>query len=428
MTLKALLKQSNGGSLSEILQQRNLSLADLLNGRENAISALQRGTAAEYNVQEENKASIPAESHKDSSEQQITGDLKKSSENLNLEIPFEVMDNESALPTSVDNQQHVVTDETQLEKRKQKKDVENVNDDDTSITTTTTTEPSVRMMTNRRRFPAGARRRQRIRGSPRNNTLPRSHNFVSTHPGRRTILNMHNVTTPKETDNVVPIDVIDMNTETNYEEIKTTPNFPEIVNVTNVNESKKIDITDIFAFENIIPENEHNQTDDPTTTNEIFTTVVPVEILQTERTDTIIPHKRHKLTAINQEQRRQGLTNGLKRKRLKQKNITEDEELDIKDLFGMPHIVSASEFVAKTHKPDTPASTVEDEIEIMTTIDDVTIPEHTIKNEIPVTNKISTYSTGRSTAVPKIPLNEVTESAKFEIEEILNDSNSKYRN
>lgn len=38
--LKALLKQSGGLSLSEVLQQRNLSLADLLTGKQHALSAL----------------------------------------------------------------------------------------------------------------------------------------------------------------------------------------------------------------------------------------------------------------------------------------------------------------------------------------------------------------------------------------------------
>ncbi|RZC41309.1 hypothetical protein BDFB_001144 [Asbolus verrucosus] len=44
--LKALLKQSGGLSLSEVLQQKNLSLAELLKGNQQAISALARQTEA----------------------------------------------------------------------------------------------------------------------------------------------------------------------------------------------------------------------------------------------------------------------------------------------------------------------------------------------------------------------------------------------
>lgn len=44
--LKDLLKQSGGMSLSEILQQQNLSLDDLLKGKQNALKALQSTTAA----------------------------------------------------------------------------------------------------------------------------------------------------------------------------------------------------------------------------------------------------------------------------------------------------------------------------------------------------------------------------------------------
>lgn len=43
--LKALLKQSGGLSLSEVLQQRNLSLADLLTGKQHALSALKTPAA-----------------------------------------------------------------------------------------------------------------------------------------------------------------------------------------------------------------------------------------------------------------------------------------------------------------------------------------------------------------------------------------------
>lgn len=55
LDLKALLKQSGGISLSELLQQKNLSLADLLKGEQHAISAL--SSIPETNTRQVNKIS-----------------------------------------------------------------------------------------------------------------------------------------------------------------------------------------------------------------------------------------------------------------------------------------------------------------------------------------------------------------------------------
>lgn len=118
--------------------------------------------------------------------------------------------------------------------------------------------------------------------------------------------------------------------------------------------------------------------------------------------------------------RRQAFNNRLKKKRLKQKNLTTEPPQDdiMMNLYGIPNLVSSSEFISQTQWPKT-------------SLDDVTILEESITTEMPHRHesrtKTTKYSLPRTSTAPHtifIPI-PTKETAKIEIEEIFNDTQSK---
>lgn len=92
--LKALLKQSGGLSLSEVLQQRNLSLADLLTGKQYALSALKPSTSQDglNPTQQDENDSVRVPNEKEVYENSNNGE-RQDTENQKRRLPVVSKDN-----------------------------------------------------------------------------------------------------------------------------------------------------------------------------------------------------------------------------------------------------------------------------------------------------------------------------------------------
>lgn len=414
-SLKELLKRSDGASLSEILQQRNLSLTDLLNGKENAISALQSNYPA---VSEKNTTL------KDNRSEEMIQDTKYN-DKLNI-----IWSEDQPSPTSL--RQNTFSGNNEQLMKKSGNATKNIEQVKETKNNTNNTNPKIY---NRRRFPLGNRRRQRIRNYVNNNSTALNETYTKRRGTERYMI-LKNVTNIVENNN---------NNNTKGDNDIVITSMPSITTTEN-NDDSDIFVTsnNNFKFTTNLSVDESSTTESNkgitknitysakattksatiTSSRNLSTTEIPLEDLYMGKTESTIPYKRPKISLTNSELRRQVLTNRLKKKRLKEKSSTADPLESGNDLFGMANLVSASEFIAKIQHPEstTPITTLEDNEHFTFTLDDITMPEDIKENDEKGLKDHSLSSLKTTTDI--IPTTE--ETAKIEIEEILNDTNSKY--
>lgn len=200
-----------------------------------------------------------------------------------------------------------------------------------------------------------------------------------------------------------PTTIIDYNTESTV--IVTSQEVPSS-SIKNLNNTETLNTESINTI--------------PTTTIESTATIVQNTVTETPAFTPII--KQLNSSSI----RRQAFNNRLKKKRLKQKNSTTESPQDdmMKSLFGLGNLVSSSEFIAKTtvKKENYPGDDNKD----FTGLEDFMTTA--MSRNIESSTKGLKSTSVRSSTTQKAPTTWSTteETAKFEIEEILNDTRSKY--
>lgn len=394
LTLKDILRRSNGTSLSEILQQHNLSLTDLLHGREIVLSILKpKDSVAPKDLSENKPNSDISAEEKEPTEEKI---LLNSESKYGIDLASK---NAVAKPTT-----------------------KSIEIDTTTDVETTSTEKSIEDEAPKRpkirRFPTAMRRKTRIR--PMMNTTYKSQlsrDMLALNARKYFNNRRRNIT--KEWKDVIPMKKNISNEDTNNKtEIETTTANNAIDETTTLqdgenctrsaeveseqnNTSENIDETDVNAEKQNKTDTERNFINLQPTANVTDTTIVPPNITQ----------------AVNASGlRRQAFNHRLKKKRLKQKNLTTEPPQDdiMMNLFGIPNLVSSSEFIARTDGPKS-------------SLDDITILEDFMTTETPhkpENRKSTKYSVPRTATTPQfvfIPIS-TEETAKMEIEEIFNDT------
>ncbi|XP_022118986.2 uncharacterized protein LOC110995896 [Pieris rapae] len=421
LTLKAILKRSNGRSLSEILQQNNLSLSDLLQGRVNALSLLKsREENSENTNQVGDFEGIPK--NKDDGDSTF-----QHSESKQINEYKKTNDPETATTTT----EIIYT--TESKSTIETLSVSSLNDTAEDITTTPKTYV-------RRRFPFNLRRRTRpvngtykgqlsrdlmaltTRKYQKNRNIHRSREWVEYIPSntksRKLKPNIENKQNSEnyETDSSVSMTtvLVEETTQPTQDLEDTLPTSPNDLEINDSNSFTQHKVTD--APESEVFSTTLNSDDVPTT--------VPVteKIVTITQKPQIIPHIRSMLNAS--ELRRQALNNRLEKKRLREKNLsTESHGLLQKDVLNADNMQTSSEFIAKT-QPSTSNTDIETDF---TTLEDFmpteAAPRHHSRMRTTKPQNI------RSSLLPKIQpyLTATEETAKLEIEEILNDSMTRAR-
>ncbi|KAM3961530.1 uncharacterized protein ACR2FA_004426 [Aphomia sociella] len=407
-TLKEILKRSNGTSLSEILQQHNLSLADLLHGKDNVISILKS---------QESKPIRPVDSRADVS--LITKEAEVNI--LPMSNDRSEYENETIYITTTESTRITEYKNKQTNFKKSEDSEPNINIDEN------VKRPNRTRFINRRRFPLGIRKKLRMRPMV-NSTYKGQISRDMMALNARRYYNRRNDTKFQQWKDIVPLlknDSVDSGTEDNKDVTETTTTLITTEDITT--------ITDPETYPTTISEDIKTDVDDSTNDIEINTNVTEDEFTTITTLETTLPvteintTEKPVLTPIVQLMntstiRRQAYNNRLKRKRLKLKNSTTELPRDntIKSIFG-PGIMSTSEFITKT----TPKLSTMDQNQEFTALEDFMTTETSKK--VPSSTIFSrTYSTRASTS--RIPLSSTTEeTAKFEIEEILNDTRTSAR-
>lgn len=398
LTLKDILKRSNGTSLSEILQQHNLSLTDLLRGKHHAVSIFK--TYEPLEVPYKN----PPEPVNDANDikQEFTG--KDESEEQVL------VNSETKYATEPAVEPPVTEVQTEASKK--------VYNELTTAKNLDEKTPKIY----RRRYPVGLRKKLRMRPMLNNTYKGQLSRDIMSMTARKYSQHRRNVTKSKEWKDVIPSMMqnkteVENNWTTDYE---TTTVFiaPEettiTIDVSNNNSSSEENKPDddlIIKLDDISME--------MTETTIIPTSEITTEIIKTEK-PSMLSIARPTQNSVGL--RRQAFNNRLKRKRLKHKNATTEPPQDdiIKQLFGLGSLVSSSEFIARTQEPRT---TIDENNDDLTTLDDFMTTETSRRTEsIPAQTR--TYIV--KTTISSTPAPTTTEeTAKIEIEEILNDTQSK---
>lgn len=313
-------------------------------------------------------------------------------------------------------------------------DITTVEIEETTTTENTKEEKSIKP-TILHRFPSSIRRKQRIRPVINNNYKSQLNRDMLALTARKYFHNnrRRNVTKSQEWRDVIPMmkNVTEILNEKPKSIVETTTLSADVEITTTYEENSAITVS-IIKESNIINGTNHELSQDETEVakadshhkpivNEIDKPKSIASIPQAENTSGL---------------RRQAFNNILKKKRRKQKYSTTDappQDDFMKNLYGMPNLVSSSEFIARTQGPKT-------------SLDDVTILEDFITTEMPnnfenkpniVENKpknptnqprkLRYSTTSPTTYIYKqtyIP-SSTEESAKIEIEEILNDTRGK---
>lgn len=392
LTLKDILKRSNGTSLSEILQQHNLSLTDLLRGKQHAVSIFKAHESLEVQSKNPSQPNEFSDIRQDESDEQtlVNSETKYATEPA-TEFPM--------------------PDEILSEVNKK--------DDDDPTTTRKPLEEKTPKMSTRRRFPM----RKKLRMRPMlNNTYkgPLNRDLIALN-ARKYLHHRRNVTKSKEgTDIIQSMVQNSTNDETNNRvkhEMTTVAIGPEETTIT-------IEVgNNNSSSEEIKPGDDINSKLDEIDMDMTEAAAVPAKDIVTEisktatEKPTVVSMVRP--TVNSSALRRQAFNNRLKRKRLKHKNATTEPPQDdlIKHLFGLGSLVSSSEFIARTQEP----KSIEEDSRDLTTLDDYMTTESTQKTEsAPFQTRTST------TKVTTTPVPSTTEeNAQIEIEEILNDTRGK---
>ncbi|XP_045526318.1 uncharacterized protein LOC123715376 [Pieris brassicae] len=418
LTLKAILKRSNGRSLSEILQQNNLSLSDLLQGRVNALSLLKsREENSENTNQVGDFEGIPK--NKDDSDSTFAH-----SESNQINEYKKTNDPE---PTTTTTE---VIYTTEYKSTIENQSVSSLNDTAEDITTTPKTFV-------RRRFPFNLRRRTRpvngtykgqlsrdlmaltTRKYQKNRNIHRSREWVEYMPSntksrklKPKIENKQNSETESSISmTTVLVEETTQPTQDLEDTVPTSPNDWEISDSNSFTQHKVTDAPESEVFSTTF------------NSDDILTTVpVTEKVVTITQKPQIIPHIRSMLNAS--ELRRQALNNRLEKKRLREKNLsTESHGLLQKDVLNANNMQTSSEFIAKT-QPSTSNTDIETDF---TTLEDFLPTEAAIRHHSRM--RTTKSPNVRSSLLPKIQpyITATEETAKFEIEEILNDSMTRAR-
>ncbi|KAI5646159.1 hypothetical protein NE865_01621 [Phthorimaea operculella] len=428
-TLKQILKRSNGASLSEILQKNNLSLADLLRSKQDYKSMAKQEEQSNTDQNSQADKPEPKEINKENN--------LKTNERINVETypePKEIIsatevapDNKPVRPpeTNTNKPSDLESQSTGVDKKQQNNEVEIV----PKIATTRRT---------------GVRRKLRMR-PPTNGQYKQQLNRDLMAQTARKYHNSRNMTKShksKEWKYVIPM----MNTPNSSEEISNNRNevietttSPETTTTTTVMPEETT--TTVFAeFENPTTIQIPTDTEDEDILVEKETTIFISTTQETTTTEATTTTEKPKVSRLRPGANRMGLrrqafNHRLKRKRMKQKSTTTEpsvrEEYN-NDFFGNPNLVSSSEFIARTQtpKPATADHIIIDED--FTTLDDfMTTEKYRHSESGPRFTRNSSISDEdieptRSVTIPRF-VSTTEETAKFEIEEILNDTRTSAR-
>ena len=394
LTLKDILKRSNGTSLSEILQQHNLSLSDLLHGKHHAVSIFKPHDSLE------DKNKHHTEPRNDISE-----------------IKQDLQDKESEEPALINPETIYATEPVEYATTVEIPVEENVKVEET----TTTSKPVEKLpkISTRRRFPLGARKKLRMRPMLNNTYKGQLSRDLVTLNSRKYAHHRRNMTKSKEWRDVIPVMMqnstrVEINNTIELE-TTTTAIIPEetTIAVEIINTTSSEDINSDDDQRSKLDDVNMDVTENPTISIKEIITEVPKPI--TEKPN-VVSMVRPNVNASGL--RRQAFNNRLKRKRLKQKNATTEPPQDdlIQHLLGLGSLVSSSEFIARTQEP----KSYEEDDNDRTTLEDFMTTESTRRTE-----SVSEQSTVKiSKPVTSLP-STTEETAKIEIEEILNDTRSK---
>ncbi|CAG9788152.1 unnamed protein product [Diatraea saccharalis] len=440
-TLKNILKRSNGTSLSEILQRHNLTLADLLSGKENAISVLR----SEELIETHKNVSMSGESvenklfqPKTDSKVALRKNIKQT--NGNTEKQYDREFNESNNRKSdriLSKEEYLLSEKEKINAREEKKIIKNLGNSNNMNNTLTISEvkniQNLSINTNstpailaKRRFSGGIRRKLRMRPMLSNYKSQLNRDLIALSARRYSHHNRRNTTKAKEWKDMLPLmPNLNITDEVNVDDENTpAPKSDTEETTTTLLDTESLTtstITDIVDMDN-------DAYDPPiTTTEEAETTTIVLEILESEMPASIT--ERPIITPIVRTvsgpgMRRQSYNNRLKKKRLKHKTATtEPPPNDVKNFLNIGDYVSSSEFIPRTQLPKF-TSTI-DIKEAVTELEDFMTTEtmSPINNEIKTKKPYLHALTSKATTVTDYPTIITTEeTAKIEIEEILSDT------
>ncbi|XP_039757060.1 uncharacterized protein LOC120631508 [Pararge aegeria] len=426
VALKALLKKSNGKSLSEILQQNNLSLADLLHGRQKAISILNKESLfTTPNVGQFRHSKNNYYSPISSKENTELLNKSEKEENEHLEIET------TTLATTTDRMIDR-TDSTETNYKNEQEDLFKMNPHENE------TVENPRRGYLRRRFPGGIRRKLRTRPSENNTYKGQlSRDLIALTSMK--YKNNRNISKSREWKGIIPSmmkaeptkpNTIQIETET--EMIPTTP-CPFTETTTEVIYETTTDLS--YSSMNTEPIAEaRGRLENTAESKNTYLEIEGIDVAQftssplefnTEQEKEIITYKPRPLSSVKpsmnaSDLRRQALNNRLKRKRVKHRTTTTEipEELEIKDTFGNGKFVSASEFITKTQTRTTNSANEDD----FMTLEDYLTTEATQHVAIRYRTKKPMKTKNITHTIQKALVTE--DNAKFEIDEILNDNHT----
>ncbi|XP_061717965.1 uncharacterized protein LOC133525652 isoform X2 [Cydia pomonella] len=412
--LKQLLKRSNGSSLSEMLQRHNLSLTDLLQGRNEAISALNAGGT--YEPQQSTDISLESNSKLNEAETKYPARRQTSSK-----------------------EKKVPTDSNSVEDTEGPKSNGNTENDEpvaNKDTTKTENQESKPRISTKRRFPTGIRRKLRMRPTLNSTLKAQLSRDLIALSARKYSNNNKNVTKSREWKDIVPMmpdrSKTDNNEDSKDEVTETAPTTTyDPVETTTSSLKVSNSFYSLSGGKNVSNVKDNEVEKVATTTTEATTTitieVMPDEIMSEIEKPKITPIVRP--NATNSTLRRQAFNNRLKRKRLKQKSSTTENPSDdlMRNFLGMANLVSASQFIERTQKPDTTVKM--DNTEFVTELEDfltTETPPETVDIGVKSTSRFTTSTTPRILA-QKSSTSTTEQTAKFEIQEILSDKMTKER-
>lgn len=425
--------------MSEILQQNNLSLADLLHGEEKAISILQRKEIMNNDNSSENK--IQNSSVKSNVK---TADLTDNThtENINSESQKRPLrkiyrDEKQDVETTTDCSTDIEV--TTLNDKENSNDTESISTEQSNnlLLVESTTRNYLR-----RRFPAGVRRNLRMRPALNNTYKGQLSRDLITLTSLK-YKNSKTLSKSKEWRAVFPEmtrrgqNLIKQNVASSSDvsvKIITTSSIPEETTTEKVFETTT-DITDTFLNTETTFYVDSGKTESLSSTDvdelnfkterPLPTTTMTYDDLKEDKEiavdkPKIVPILKHVVNAS--DLRRQAYNNRLKRKRQKQKISTTEfpEEQGMKEIYGTSNFVSASEFIAKTQVRTTKSDPVDD----YSTLEDFITTEASRSTKVGKARSTrlpqrTNRFTGSMTTVSPFTTGE---TAKYEIDEILHDN------
>lgn len=425
--------------MSEILQQNNLSLADLLHGEEKAISILQRKETMNNDNSSDDKIqnSFVKSNVTTTDLTDNTHTENINSENQKRPIKKIYRDEKQDVETTTDCSTDIEV--TTLNDKENSKDTESISTEQSNnlLLVESTTRNYLR-----RRFPAGARRNLRLRPALNNTYKGQLSRDLITLTSLK-YKNSKTLSKSKEWREVLPEmtrrgqNLIKKNVASSSDvavKIITTSSIPEetttekvFETTTDISDTSLNTETTFYVDTGKTESLSSSDVDEPNFKTErlLPTTTMTYEDLKEDKEITvdkpkIVPFLKHVVNAS--DLRRQAYNNRLKRKRLKQKISTTEfpEDQGIKDIYGTSNFVSASEFIAKTQVRTTKSDPVDD----YSTLEDFITTEASRSTKVDKASSTrlpqrTNRFTGSMTTVSPFTTGE---TAKYEIDEILHDN------